>query len=237
MKELGEQINELKTVKPADTRPAAPKQLVRPVKPNPATFEGTPEEFRAAEEKYDVDNVEYVYLTKRSEELRDEEIARHKSDEADTIVAFNAAVAEFVKTHEDYTEVMQENEVELTPIMFGMVVEEGPALGYYFAQHPDEAAAIAAVTDNQEARKSRTSMEKAEKKAIRMIDRIIVKLEAENKPPEKKEGELATPPKKKSEPPAVLTGSGEVAQRERSKLSFKEREDAYRKEHPGELNY
>ena len=234
LRELRARVEEL--AKKPDEKPAATR-LVKPVKPNVVNFSDAAA-YDEAEEKYAVDLAEYTYLIKRGEELRQAESAEQEAEDAEIISAFNDAVVEFEKTHADYREVMADAEVEMSPVMFGMVIEEGPALGYYFALHPDEADAIREITDNPQAKKSERAYRRAERKAVRAVDKIIVKLEADAASGEKKPV-AETPPKKKiNEPVARVAGGGAAAAAsDKSKMTFKEREAEYARTHPGELNY
>lgn len=240
LRELKAEVEKLKTAKPADEKPAAePKtRLVKPAKPNPTDFSDAAK-FDRAEEKYAEDLAEYTYLTKRSEELRREAEEEQQAEDAEIIDAFNSAAAEYEKAHPEYRDDMANAEVEMSSVMFGMVIEEGPALGHYFALHPDEADAIREITDNPQAKKSERAYRRAERKAVRAIDKIISKLEADAAPTKKPAEE--TPPKsvkKPSEPVARVAGGGAAAATsDKSKMTFKERETEYARTHPGELNY
>lgn len=223
LRELETKMDELTA---AATKPAGDKsgdpapavtQLVKPVKPKVTDYPNE-KAFDEAMEQYDEDKYKYRRAVERQEELV------RAQEEADrvTVKRFNDAVVKFTETHPDYDEVM-DSEVPTSNLMFGAIVDEGPALGYYFAKHPKEAAEIAVMPNKQ---------------AIKAITRIIVKLEDGESAPNAKEKEKETPPKtKKSEPPAPLGGAGPVAEKDRSQMTFKEREREYAKKHPGALNY
>ena len=147
-----------------------------------------------------------------------------KQREADkaTVTRFNAMVEEFEKTTPDYSDVMDEADNDVSDVMFGAIVSEGPALGYYFAKHPDESAKIARMN---------------ERDAVKAIMRIVIKIEDESKSSQDHKKDEPKQQLKKPDPPAQLQGRGAPAPKDRSKMTFKEREREAFKRNPGAFNY
>ena len=105
----------------------------------------------------------------------------------------------------------------MTTTMFGAVIEEGPALGYYLATHASEAKKIFAMGDTRQAE--------------RTLFRIAVKLETEGE-------ETPSPKPKKPEPPETVRGTGAGnLRKDPDKMTFKEREREIHKRSPGSFNY
>lgn len=204
----------------APTPVAAAAELVRPVKPDPLNFKDQ-KEFDAAELKYEDD----VYDYRRALDAKKEAEARQAESARQTISRFNGLVDKFTEIHTDYAEVMDDADNEVSDLMFGAIIDEGPALGYYFATHPDESAKIARMSN--------------EKEAIKAIMKVVVKLE--ETPPKPKPAATTVVPKKEKEeePPRQVSGRivTTIQQKDRSKMSFKEKEREYAKKHPGALNY
>lgn len=186
------------------------EQITKPVKPRAIDFKDE-KAFDAAEDEYE----EKMYKYRRALERAEEEETQRQRADAKTVNDFNVAALKFAETHPDYEEVM-DSDVPTSNLMFGAIVDEGPALGYYFATHPEDSAKIAAMPQKQ---------------AVKAITRIIVKLEDEA-------GATPPPPKvkKKEEPPEPVKG-GTAPAKDVSKMTFKEREREFAKTHPGALNY
>lgn len=191
-------------------------KLQRPTKPDPLKFDGTPEEFAKLEEKYEDD----LYAFRKQEENERDMAAKQREADKATVARFNAQVEEFSKTHEDYADTMDDAENDVNDLMFGAIVEEGPALGYYLAKHPAESAKIARMN---------------ERDAVKAIMKIVVKLE-ENAaaPPEPKKNK-----KKEEEKPApapTVAGRGAPPPRDKNApMSLKDKERAAFK--AGKISY
>lgn len=241
---LDQMAADIEAIKKAGGKPAveAPTMPEEPQEPDPADF-STVEEYKVANKKFISDMVKYqLALSKTSEkaEAIDEELAK---EDAVMIDAYKSKESEYKKANPDYETDMKSADVELSPIMFSMVIEEGPHLGHYFALNPEIADEIKAITDDPQARKSERAYRQAEQKAMRKIDRIIVKLndEAEakskaakasnGKPPEEKKPE----PKKQPVPIARVEGRGGAPPKDPRKMTFKEKEEEARRK--GEINY
>lgn len=224
LRELNEKLETIAT-KLADkgdgaaAPPAARKTLERPKRPDPLTFKGTKEEFEAAEERYEDDFYEY------RKQLEVQQSAKAAQDEADrkTVQRFNAQVDEFAVANPDYEETMEEADNEVDDEMFGAIIQEGPALGYYWAKHPAESSKIA-------------RMESGAAKTKAILKTIIKLEEAAAKETKKVEEPPPNKPKIPTPPPTVAARQAAPA-KDRSKMSFKEREREYARTHPGALNY
>lgn len=231
VRELQDEIARLKDVQQTGNRGSGPaREDPRPSRPvlDPDDYPNAKdfEKARAkAEETYE-DSLEAWRERKRgATSIREQqalERARVRSEaDAVTIDTFNDGVVEFKKTHADYEAVMTDSDVELSQIMFGAMLEEGPALGYYFATHREESEKIAAIADP--------------KKALKAIMRIIVKLEGEDLAPRGEAKVPSAPGRKPPEPPKPLRGGGAPPVKTAAEKTFKQKEqEAYEK---GELKY
>lgn len=222
--DLKGQIAELKNGRGAAPVAQEKPQLARPAKPDPLDPKWKDEkDFRKAEEEYEDKLYEY---RKALDAQKDQE--RRAADAARaTIEKFNDQVDAFSEIEPTYAEVMDDAENEVSDLMFGAIMEEGPALGFYFATHPDESSKIA-----------RLSI-KDEKAAIKAILRISMRLEDEAEAKAKKKPEASAPAKPKSEPikPVTARAGSPTPQKDKIKMTFKEREREYARTHPGALNY
>lgn len=190
--------------------------LQRPTKPDPSKYK-TDADFMRAEEEYEDKLYEYrkalEQVKKQEEEL--------KAERDRVIISYNDAVEKFIETHPDYEEAMDQD-TPMSKVMFGAVLENGPALGYYLAKNPEVASKIYKMSANE---------------AYKSLMKIVVKLEEnDEEPPAQKKRQQEPPKKKQDEPPQTLSGKGGAPPPTRAQ-SFREREKAYAKEHPGELLY
>lgn len=243
-RELRAELEELKTKlnkpdkKDGEQAPAAhvADPLAKPRKPRPEDFNGpnAQADFDKADEAYDEQLVEWKLAIKEAKEQEEAE----KAEDALLIDEFNKKAVEFEAEHDDYRDVMDNPDIRFSAIQFGMVIEDGPRLGYFFANNPKEAERIRLLTDNPEARKSKSSHARAERKAIREIDKIIIKLdEQDEKAKKKEEKEEPARRQKEPEPHERLDGRGGAPAKEKSQKSYAEREAEYAARRPGELNY
>jgi hypothetical protein len=124
-----------------------------------------------------------------------------------------------------------DSDVPISKPMFGAILENGPALGYYFATHIEEAERISEMSDRQ---------------AGRAIERILIKLEdeaaaadADKEKEEKGKGYKGEGQgKKKPDPPSTLSGKGGGGDGTPARpSSFKDREAELRKKHPNMFKY
>ncbi len=216
LRELRQRVDQLAAqtpAKPAEAR--APAKLARPVKPDATTFRGAPEEFARLEEKYEDDL--YDYRKQLDEEKETEK--KQQQTKVETVQRFNNQVDEFAEKTPDYEEVMDEADNEVSDLMFGAIIQEGPALGYYFATHPEESAKVARMSEAD---------------AVKAVMRVVIKLEEAAKPPKKEEPK----PPKQNAPATVVKGQvAPTVVKDSSKMSFKERERAFHKRNPGMFNY
>ena len=197
--QLETEVKELKNGGQQPARQAAQPpagDLVRPTKPDPLKFEGTEEEFKALEQKYEDDLFDY----RKEKELREQAAERQKEEDKKVVQRFNTQVDEFAKATPDYGDVMDEADNEVSDLMFGAIVEEGPALGYYFATHPDESAKVARMN---------------ERDAVKAIMRIVIKLEEKPAPKQKEE---------KPTPPSQVPARGAPAAKSDQPMSLKDKE-------------
>jgi hypothetical protein len=192
----------------------------RPRRPRPEDFDKT-ETYDEAVEQYE-DALYDFRLKKESREIQDQTAL----EEDDKVVkSFNKAARAFAEEHDDYEEVMEDSEAPLSPRMFGAVLEHGPVLGYYFAKHPKDAGRISEMTD---------------KDADKAIMRIVMKIEDETAEAAKETQKApGTPPAKKPDPPNPTAGRGSAGTvvKDRSQMTFKEREKEFAKRNPGAFTY
>ena len=219
---LQEQIDDLAKGRVAEEpKVEAPKGLTKPVMPKFADFTDKPEKYDEAVEKFHLDMAAYALAVKQQEQEQTK--AAQARDEADRklVADFAKKQDEFIEEHPDYEEVM-DKDVKLSSVMFGAVVENGPWLGYYFASHENEAREIFALTDD---------------KQIARVIKLIARheIEEESKVVKSKGGEAK--PKKEMPAPVVPGNARRIAEKDKSTMSFKEREAQWAKDHPGELNY
>lgn len=211
LRDLNDRVTKME--KPAAQPASAPAPtLKRPVRPNALTFSGTPDELAVAEEKYQDDYYEY----RKALDAQEQDKRRVEQNQKTVIDKFNSEVdrIKVIPEYEDYEETMDDAENEVSDLMFGAIMEEGPTLGYYLAKHPEESAKIARMP---------------EKQAVKAIMRIVVKIEDA----EVKKTPLV-PAVKKPEPVPVLRGRG-VSPQQPKKMSFKDKQrEAYK---AGKLNY
>lgn len=189
----------------------------RPRRPRPEDFDKT-ESYDEAVEQYE-DDLHDFRLKKESRELQDQAALE---DDNKVVKIFNKAARAFAEEHEDYEEVMEDSEAPLSPKMFGAVLEHGPVLGYYFAKHPKESGRISEMMD---------------KEADKAIMRIVLKIEDETTAtdPQKVPG---APPNKPDPPnPTQGRGSAGTVVKDRSQMTFKEREKELAKRSPGMFTY
>lgn len=225
LRQLERKIEELQSQK-ADNGGQAPA-IQKPALERPtrvildADRFNSPQEHAAAQLKEDEKYEDQLFdYRKQLENLEKEE--REYADQREKLVAkFNQQAVEFAKAHEDYEEVM-DADLPLSAIMFGAVLKKGPALGYYFATHEDEAKKIYDMSPDD---------------AYEAIIRITVKLEDEAKGKKKEEPPPPNPKRKQQEPPEPLSGKGNLNLPNERPKTFKEREAEYAKRNPGDLNY
>lgn len=204
---------------------AKPAKLTRPVRPVATDFKDE-KKFNAAQDKFDDD----LHAFRKQEEAEEADVYDSAAEDAKVIESFNDAAEKFAEAHDDYEDVM-DTAVPLSQVMFGAVLEHGPALGYWFGKNPDEARKIIKMTPA---------------KANIAITRIMVKIEDEEeaakegteKEGAEKEGKQLTEKTKKPDPPSTVRGTMTAAPvKDRSQMTFKEKEQAYAKRNPGALNY
>lgn len=204
-----------------------PKELPKPVRPRRGNFSEGKEgddKFEAEMDKFQ--DADYAYR----KAVEDQAAASKKQADEDkaTVDNFNALADQFAEDHPDYEEVM-DSDVPITAVMFGYMLEEGPALGYYFGTHRDEAEKI-----------SKMPQRKQEKAIMRIITKMEDQAEADRKAKggTKTETSTVTPKEKKPEPPKPVAARGsQTVAKDPSKMTFKEREQEFARTHPGQLNY
>ncbi len=217
IRQMESRMTELET-KTADKAPAAAPvvQLQRPAKPDPAKFK-TPEEFAKAEEKYEDELYSY---RKKLETLENAE-RDAKARDAQIVASFNEKAEKFAEEHTDYEDVMNTAQ-PMSDVMFGMCLEEGPALAYHLVTNPEVADKIRKMPDKDQ---------------VKAMLRIVVKLEeapVEAKPTaDKKE-----PKTKKAEVVPAAGGRGATpVKKDPSQMTFKEREIARYLANPSAFSY
>ena len=211
-------VDELRRGQKTDTKagdvPAADElQIARPKRPDPSQFKSDAD-FDKAQEEYEDKLLDYRDAVKNAKAERE----RMETERERIVTTYNEAVEKFIEANPDYEEVMDQD-TPMSRVMFGAVLESGPALGYYLAKHPDESAKIYKMSQND---------------AYKALMRIVVRLEDQKPDPPKKD-----PPKPKQrepEPPEPLKGRGGSLPQERPR-SFRDREKAIAQRRPGDLNY
>lgn len=218
--------------KPSEAdRKVVAQALERPKKPDPTMFKGTQEEWARVEEKYEDDLFEY------RKALEAQDAARRESEQSQktTVDKFNAEVERIVATPEyaDYEATMDDATNEVSDLMFGAIMTQGPQLGYFFAKNPEISAKIARMP---------------QARAVKAIMRVVIRLEADGKAVADEDAELLGPRKaraaaedeedlkKKNKrpiiPAAIPRGGGPAAPK---RETFKEKERRLFRE--GKLGY
>lgn len=217
--ELELEVDRLKagTKREAPAPEPTAKQLTRPTRPDPTKFDDN-EKFAAAEAKYEDDLYDY----RKAIDTQKEAEARQVEADRAVIASFNDRTEAFKADHPDYEEVM-DTSLALNETQFGAMLKHGPALGYWFATHPDETKA--------QAKMSRDDM-------IEDIVRVTIELKSEAR---KAKPAAETTLKVKSDPPGQVggrkTATDMAPAKKREDSTFKDREKEYAKRHPGALNY
>lgn len=192
-----------------------PAYGARPQKPDPTKF-NSPEEFDEAEAKHDDD----LYEWRKAKEASERAEVERADAQAKAIKTHNERQAKFAESHDDYEDVI-ENDLPMSDIMFGAVVEEevGPALAYHLAKNPELNNKIYNMTPTDQ---------------IKAIMRLIVKLESDDEPLKE---EKVVVKKVKQPEPATPVGGRQAPKIDVTKLSFKERERQFARDNPGMLAY
>lgn len=219
IRDLQRTVDELKVTRreePVAVKTDTVPGLKRPDKPNPEDFD-SPKAYKEAEMKYEDELFDYREAVKDAKSAE----ASAKNAQAKAIVDHNDRQAKFAETHDDYEDVV-DNDLSMSDIMFGAVMTEevGPALAYYLGSNPDENNKIYAMAPQAQ---------------IKALMRIIVKLEDEGDG-KKKEEVVVKPKARQPEPPAPVRGQ-QALPKDTSKMSFKEREKQFAKEHPELMSY
>lgn len=219
LKDLRTELDSMKTgarrEEPVTRRQAT--ELVRPTRPDPLKF-ADQATLDAAELKYEDELYDYRRAVDKQADAQREQADKDKQ----TMERFNGMVEKIIAVRPDYEDVMDAADNEVSDMMFGAIVQTGPELGLYFAEHPEESKKIARMGSGAD--------------AVEAIIRIKIKLE-DAKKPEPKAGD--PPPKEKQQdPPKVIGGGqGRAIPKDKSKMSFKERERAAYDKNPGAFNY
>lgn len=217
---LQDQVNSL------SQRRQEPEQVKRetttgkPVKPKYTEFKNA-EDFDAADEQYQEDLATWKYNELRKEEVARDKAAKQKEEDEQLLVRFNGEQEKFIKANPDYEDVM-DKDIDLSPIMFGHIIEEGPWLGYHFGKNEEESEKIRLMPDE---------------KQERYILKMIAKHELEQEKEKEEEKPVATKVKEKPEPIVPGTGRRMAEQKDKSQMNFKEREALMRKRNPSAFNY
>lgn len=183
--------------------------------------------FDAAMDKFQDDD----YSFRKAQDLAAQRAAEQRDADQKSISAFNEAADKFMEEHEDYEDVM-DSDAPLTAIMFGYMVENAaPELGYFWAQHPEEAEKISKMAPRQQERAIVRLHVKLEQEAEAAA--TAAKAEADKN----KKTTTATPGQKPEPPKPVAARGNTTVAKDPAKMSFREREKEYARTHPGVLNY
>lgn len=124
-------------------------ELQRPVRPKEGDF-GTREEFEAAMDKYEDDRDRYRDTIRAAEEEKKATAAQRENSKKAFEDAIVKQVEEGIKAHEDFKEVVVDNEnLILNPVMALAISrrDNGHEVQYFLGKNPAEATRIAAIKD------------------------------------------------------------------------------------------
>lgn len=133
---------------------AKPVEDQEPQKPNKADY-NDPDEYDRALDAHIVKKTDWLAAKKANET-----IAEEKRKQAETAnleqqnkvrESFLSRVDKFKETHPDYAQVAESPDVQVSIPMAHAIAhaEDGPGVAYYLGKHPEESAAIAALTLTQ----------------------------------------------------------------------------------------